>query len=327
MNDFKLLLKSQEISKNNHLSINDRYKNESLSIKRENYNQATTLIKRNKIIHNIDKIKSKYGFFTNSLNQKLTFHKIQMLKNKYLSNNINSNNNFNISNDEKFSINNNKINKNLFRSSSLQFVKENNIIFNNFYKTLKNKKSTNIYEIINKHKDILSQQRKMKEKLLISKNEKVINSNNDTNKSQKFGQKFKYLKNTREEYIIIDKKLKNLLKNDAFNKTKKREFNAIFPISKKINMLNELKKDIKNLSKKSFEDTSLTPKDTGPFFSAKKSDNFNNKSERKLNLFYEVFNEKNEYIDNENDIIKPILIKSLPKPKLDVPNYLNFYSN
>ena len=62
-----------------------------------------------KISLNIDKIKTKYGFLTNNLSQKLAYNKIQLLKSKYFksNNNINYNSNFNINNIDQFSINQN----------------------------------------------------------------------------------------------------------------------------------------------------------------------------------------------------------------------------
>lgn len=150
MNNLKLLIKKEEEnSKNNLLNDNNRYTKELFPIKEKKDIQTSTFISRNKISYNIDKIKSKYGIFTSDLNQKIDYNKIQILKNKYFSDKIN-NGEFSINNIDKFSINNKKKNKNrnLFRNSSLQFVKENNIIFKNFYKTFKNQKVNKLIKIM-----------------------------------------------------------------------------------------------------------------------------------------------------------------------------------
>ena len=354
MNSFRFY-KSKR-NKNNHKTknsfrSNDRYKKGTLQSKEIKKNLGSATTTQNRMSLNIDKLKTKYGFLSNNLSQKLAYNKIQMLKNKYFknnnsynynynyNNNINysSNSNFNINSIDQFSINlNDNLNnlnrspvrnldkkKNIFRNSSLKFVKENNIIFNNFYNTLINKKNNTLY----KHRNNNS--------ILIEKknNYKTIQEVNKTNiinniAKLKMNNKFKYLKNNREDFIILDKKLKELFKNDAFNKNKKKSFNTIFPISKKINMLSEVKKDIKNLNKKSFEDNLLSSKVSGSFLSNQSSNYLGIHSERKTNLFYELFDKKenDNLINNENVIIRPNLIKSLPKPKLEVPNYVNFCS-
>ena len=68
---------------------------EALQSKEINKNFGS--ISSNKTISlNIDKIKTKYGFLTNNLSQKLAYNKIQLLKSKYFksNNNINYNSYF-----------------------------------------------------------------------------------------------------------------------------------------------------------------------------------------------------------------------------------------
>ena len=323
------------------------------------------ILSKKKENHNIDNIKMKYGFLL-SLSPQFTQNKIQSLKNKYLNNNfhfnktnnyinnnnynfkkspliphivdnityehinrnINSNNNSNCNNNTFANNNNNKKNSeictkkrisknNFFRSTSLQFVKENNIIFNNVYNRVKNKKRNEV-----NNDDIINQRNKN----IINKKEcKTTNTNYN---SPKFGQSFKYLRNTREDFISVDKKLNDILKSEAFNKSRKKQY-IIFPISKKINMLSEVKKDIKKLNKKSFGSilNSKISNTGNSLYSSHYSDFPKNKSENNLNVFYELFNDEKEnsnLINYENEINKPILIKSLPRPKLNVPKYLKF---
>lgn len=345
MNNFNFFKKKEEKNNINTISDNNGYK-KLTSHEEKNTTLGSTIISKYKIKHNIEKIKEKYGFLTYNLSPQITHSKIQMLKNKYLNNNINfyknHNSNINrymINNVENMSINNNinsdnvmnKTHKkyNLFRNSSLQFVKENNIIFNNFYDTLTSKNRNKNNDINNTN--IILNDKNFNNNTLKkgSKNISINYNNHNVVYKPKLGQNFKYLKNTREQFIFMDKKLNNLLKSEIFNKCRNKNFNKVFPISKKINMLNEVKKDIKNLNKKNFEDTLLTPKAGESFSHNQHPGLYRNNSERTFNIFYELFDEEKEnsnITNNENEINKPILIKSLPKPKLNVPNYVNFYS-
>ena len=352
MNGFNIYKNKEE--KNNKTAIfnNNRYTKYCLLSQDQNKQKDSKI----KIVYNIDKIKMKYGFFSNKLN---TYSRIQMLKNKYLNiynsnNNTNNRNNrnnsniynnitfklnsyktanldnlsinkkskdniaySNINNNEKYSthyINKNSRNKNLFRNSSLQLVKVNNISFNDYFTQ---------YSKIKKDKLNENDKNKTFED---KKNINFNNSNHINNNNKKLSQKFKYLKNTRDEYIMIEKKFNEIINNDLFNKNKKKNFNVIFPISKKINMLNEVKNDIKKLNKKSFDNKLLTPKKDNSFYSTH-HDNMRNYSQKKDNFFDELFNDEKEdknFTNYDSKIVKPILIKSFPKPKLNVPNYINF---
>ena len=220
----------------------------------------------------------------------ITSEKIDKIKIKY-----SLNNNFNL-----HSRNNNK--KNMFRSTSLKLVKENNLKFNNLYSTLKNERKINFGD-----------NNKINNYIQPSKD--TINSNN--NNKSKFQYNFKYLKNTKEDFINVHNKLKDLWQNDAFNKKKKKFVNMVFPISKKIYLLNEIKKDIKNANKNSFGNMTITPKST-----ITSSSEYTNK-----NLFSELFSdEDNDAIMKKGGIKKPILIRNFTKPKLNLPKYRNLYN-
>ena len=330
MNKYDFIKQKKEKNNIKANKDNNRYTKINIMSKESKCQESPTIIlSKNKTDRNINKIKLKYGLLGNSSNPQIIYYKIQILKNKYLSNNnintlqfnqyktdytnkiplnkkslINSNSSYynNIAYNNKYNLSNKIIRKkNLFRNSSLQFSKENNIMLNNF--TFTNKIQKNIdYN-------------------------KIINNEN----KQKIGQNFKYLKNTRDDYRVLDKKLNEVLKNEIFNKTKEKKINlkGIYPISKKINMLSEIKKDIKNLAEKSFNDKLLTPKKDILSFSNKYSDFYQNSSEKKPHLFDELFsNENNLTSDKDNDkneIIKPILIKSISKPKFNFTKYANFF--
>ena len=302
----------QNITPNNE---NKRYHNNLLLFKDKYRTQSQLSIISSKDFdkEKIDKIKMKYNLSHNSINTQFVHRKIQFLKNKYLNNTPNIDNKFRINNTIRYSINNNSnnkiflhsrnnIQKNMFRSSSLQFVKENNFKFNNLYNTLKNGKK--IY---------LKEDNKTNNYLQITKG----SNNSSNNTKSKFEYNFKYLKNIKEDFINVHKKLKNLFQNDAFNKRKKSFTNMIFPISKKIYLLNELKKDIKNVDKNSFRNMSITQKST-----ITSTSEYTNK-----NLFSELFSDgDNDAINNIGEIRKPVLIRTFSKPKLNIPKYNNLYN-
>ena len=239
-------------------SENKRYHNNLLLFKNriKTQNQYPVFVPKDITSEKIDKIKIKYSLSQNSINTQFVHRKIQFLKNKYMTNTQSLDNKFKINNTIRYSINNNANNnlnlhsrnnnkKNMFRGTSLKLVKENNLKFNNLYNTLKNERKIN-----------LGENNKINDYIQPSKDSKNSNSNNKS----KFQYNFKYLKNIKEDFINVHNKLKDLWQNDAFNKKKKKIVNMVFPISKKIYLLNEIKKDIKNVNKNSFGNAGITPK-------------------------------------------------------------------
>ena len=108
------------------------------------------------------------------------------------------------------------------------------------------------------------------------------------------------------------------MKKDAFNKKKKKMINMIFPISKKLYLLNEIKRDIKNVNKNSFSN----------MFSQRSAMTTTSENNTNTNLFNELFtdSEQNNSSNSKHGIIKPNLIKTFSKPKLNVPKYTNLYN-
>ena len=296
-------------------SENKRYHNNLLLFKNriKTQNQYPVFVPKDITSEKIDKIKIKYSLSQNSINTQFVHRKIQFLKNKYMTNTQSLDNKFKINNTIRYSINNNVNNnfnlhsrnnnkKNMFRSTSLKLVKENNLKFNNLYNTLKNERKIN-----------LGENNKINDYFQPSKDSKNSNNNNKS----KFQYNFKYLKNIKEDFINVHNKLKDLWQNDAFNKKKKKIVNMVFPISKKIYLLNEIKKDIKNVNKNSFGNAGITPKST-----ITSSSEYTNK-----NLFSELFSdEDNDAIMKKGGIKKPILIRNFTKPKLNLPKYRNLYN-
>jgi hypothetical protein len=300
--------------KDNYISNNNqRYQNNLLLIKDKYRTQNSLFSSKHKTNEIIDKIKMKYGLLHNTLNTQVVNRKIQILKNKYMKGSQNLESKININNNIRYSTNNdinnklvlranNNNKKHMFRSTSLQFVKENNLNFNNLYNTLKNDRKISFKE---------------NNKLNNIDFEATKNENNKANNTKsKF--EFKYLKNIKEDFINIHNKFKNLFQNDVFNKKKKKLVNMIFPISKKLYLLSEMKKDIKIANKNSFRNMTISPKSTIS----------SNSEYTSKNIFSELFSENgdDETIIGQNGIKKPNLIRTFSKPKLNVPKYRNLYN-
>ena len=300
--------------KDNYISNdNQRYQNNLLLIKDKYRTQNSLFSSKHKTNEIIDKIKMKYGLLHNTINTKVVNRKMQILKNKYMKGSQNLESKININNNIRYSTNNdinnklvlranNNNKKHMFRSTSLQFVKENNLNFNNLYNTLKNDRKISFKE---------------NNKLNNIDFEATKNENNKTNNTKsKF--EFKYLKNIKEDFINIHNKFKNLFQNDVFNKKKKKLVNMIFPISKKLYLLSEMKKDIKIANKNSFRNMTISPKSTIS----------SNSEYTSKNIFSELFSENgdDETIIGQNGIKKPNLIRTFSKPKLNVPKYRNLYN-
>jgi hypothetical protein len=300
--------------KDNYISYNNqRYQNNLLLIKDKYRTQNSLFSSKHKTNEIIDKIKMKYGLLHNTINTQVVNRKMQILKNKYIKGSQNLESKININNNIRYSTNNdinnklvlranNNNKKHMFRSTSLQFVKENNLNFNNLYNTLKNDRKISFKE---------------NNKLNNIDFEATKNENNKANNTKsKF--EFKYLKNIKEDFINIHNKFKNLFQNDVFNKKKKKLVNMIFPISKKLYLLSEMKKDIKIANKNSFRNMTISPKSTIS----------SNSEYTSKNIFSELFSENgdDETIIGQNGIKKPNLIRTFSKPKLNVPKYRNLYN-
>lgn len=300
--------------KDNYISNNNqRYQNNLLLIKDKYRTQNSLFSSKHKTNEIIDKIKMKYGLLNNTINTQVVNRKMQILKNKYIKGSQNLESKININNNIRYSTNNdinnklvlranNNNKKHMFRSTSLQFVKENNLNFNNLYNTLKNDRKISFKE---------------NNKLNNIDFEATKNENNKANNTKsKF--EFKYLKNIKEDFINIHNKFKNLFQNDVFNKKKKKLVNMIFPISKKLYLLSEMKKDIKIANKNSFRNMTISPKSTIS----------SNSEYTSKNIFSELFSENgdDETIIGQNGIKKPNLIRTFSKPKLNVPKYPNLYN-
>ena len=306
-------LKSNEFYNNNiqHKNI--------IFFKDKNKSQNSLFSSLNTKKEKINNVKFKYSIFNNiSNNTQLVHRKPQLLKNKFMKNHLNVENKLKINNIIRYSINNNKDNKNKFYSSNqikknmflnttLKLVKENSFKFNNLYNAIKNEKK--------EKKLFFSQTNNKVNDDLLFKNESSNNVYKTNNKNE---YNFKYLKNIKEDFINVHKKLKEFLQNDSFNKKKKVKFNTIFPISKKIYLLTKMKKDIQNVNKYSFTNSEFSPKSTISVIS----------EPIRRTMLGNLFNGSNKNIitNSEGGIRKPNLIRSFSKPKLNVPKFRNLFN-
>ena len=282
--------------------------------KNKSQNSLFTPLKTKK--EKVNNLKFKYSIMNNNNNQ-LIHRKAQMLKNKFMKNHLNVENKIN--NVIRYNINNNKdnnnkfysrseIKKNMFIKTSLKFVKENSFKFNNLHNAIKNDKK--------EKKLFFSQSNNKLNDDLLFKNEST-NDNYKTNNKNEYN--FKYLKNIKEDFINVHKNIKEFLENDSFKKKKKVQFNSIFPISKKIYLLTKMKKDIQNINKYSFTNSTFSPKSTISVIFQQPI---------KPTMLGNLFNESNKNIitNSEGGIRKPNLLRSFSKPKLNVPKFRNLFT-
>ena len=293
MKNFNIVKRIKETSRLNPNILNKRY-NES-NIYKQQKQENKNKISEDNISTKMNLIKTKYELKKNQ-NDEFVLSKIQTLKDKYLNNNsksknfrISSTNAIILNKKNPFSIQQNYKNKrkiNLYRTSSLKLVKESSI---NFRSKNKNNSGNECY-------------------FNNSLNNQIINKDN-------LYQKFKYLNNSREQYVSIQNKIKEISIFEKLNKNPKYTLKCVFPLAKKIKSLSEVKKDIKFLNK--------GKKDIPIEYKTMNKDDKKNKK----NLFNELFVEEDNILfnKNENNIMKPVLIRSLSRPKLDVPHYKYLY--
>lgn len=259
----------------------------------------------------IEKIKLKYGF-SNSVNKIETSLKIKRLKQKYFNNNINR---YSINPIDKISYiaNSNEIKNNFQKTYSsnwdhnLKLTKENEIYLS-FPKTIKN------YSKIDKQYKI--KRGFSEDKILINNcdNENFLVKNNRNNSPYN-----QYIKNAKEEFNIIDKKINEILENEK----------SEYPISKRINILNGIRKDINQINKNSFDnDNNNSQMSYNSYFTL--GFKYIKPKVKGESIFGEVFNSNNNrenniyFNDYEDEVSKPVLLKTMPKPKFKIINFKTF---
>ena len=305
--------------------------NEKLLSKQERKTNLNLLLSsRPGLKEDIYKIKLKYGYAQNIHDQQNIHHQISQLKNKYLKNNADK---YKINNVNVISYVNNDKKKLLNRSESYQ-SNNNNKIKGHSVDSIKNKNNTSsFYNNINIEKE------KEKISLFLSTERLMNNINNNSfiNDNQNIKEKKEsdyenYVKNTRNDFYLVDKKVNEILQGERLSPEKKIKFNNIYPISQRINMLNSVKNEIRVVNK-NFENTinnSSLSQASGSYTTI--GFKYINPKFKRTSIYRDIFESKNDdygsfysnEISKDNEIEKPILIRGLSKPKLNVMRFSKF---
>ena len=261
---------------------------------------------------NIDYIKQKYGYY-NLTSAKSAIDKINQIKLKYIKDY--SNNNLKVDS-QSITIENKGRNRPLslmFNNNwdkNLQFEKQDSI----FYKTSSPNK---LNFDNNKYFDT------EKIRHLSNINNEFTNEDNKNNDSNLFSNK--------EDNINMSKKLNNINFDfeESWNEQKLNEFKNIFPISTRIKMLKQIKKNIDKYTK---EDNQSALRNSS-LNSSTNSYTYLDFSKikphiNKQSIYDEVFTTReNSSYRNNNAITTPSLIKSHSKPKRNFLSYDAFMTN
>ena len=311
--------------------INDQL----LSKKTRNSSLNNLLSTRPQIKENINKIKMKYGIDEEGLNQQNLHHQIFLLKNKYIKHNsnkykIDSVNNVNIISNNKNKIHKKELYKNLKKkthSVDLDFEKMKNNSFRdcNFNNMAASEKEKMDFSLSSN--ELMNNNSKM--------NLNLNNENYDIDKKGKNNNYQNYLKNKRNEYNKIDQKIREILEDEYLSPEKIKKFTNIFPISKRINILSDIKKEIKSINNNTdnylndFNNSYLSQLSCGTYTTV--GFNIIKPKIKRQSLYDNIFNKNNNLISKfsyyeiskNNELEKPVLIKHLNKPKNNT--FSNFF--
>ena len=322
----------QKFNENNKgiMSSNDRYNNKNLILintSNSNSSAFSNIVK-------IENLKKKYNRMNlqQKLNLKNTYNKILNLKKKYNSNDnlkkINTepsnkenvmklNNNFLIQTTDKLSL----INKSLDKKSMTKlYLNTDNIQLDNCltiseYNRLEKSHEIN-YQIKSK---TVNKMNKLNLKMLKNYSEQ----NNKTIREEllKFGKNIKQYLNEN----ALDEHNENKQDNDntIINKHKSK---SVRPIKERINILASVKNRIKKINKDLFKENE---KNENPNISIDSQIDINFKHIKPLimkeNSIEDYFKEEQKNNTFKDKLLKPVLIRSLPRPKLNIPKYPSFF--
>ena len=323
----------------NNMSINDRYHRKNfILINSSNSNTISAF----STIRKIEDLKRKYNNmnFNQKLNLRNTFKKILNLKKKYNSmdnnfkkktidtepnydNKLKSKDIFLIQNTGQLSL----INKNLYKNSNSNIYSHtdsgiNDVLSISEKNALKKTNEIN-YQVKSKKNNIIRNK--------ISKlNIKMLKHNTERNN-----------KTIREELLKFGKNIQTFLNENNSNdnakqaedddyfidKTKSRT-KSVCPIKERINKLTTVKNKIKKINKDFFKENEKNNNsnisiDSQAAFDFKHIKPIIMKENSIEDYFKEELKDKNV---NEN-LSKPILIRHLPRPKLNIPKYPSFFHN
>ena len=323
----------------NNMSINDRYHRKNfILINNSNSNTISTF----STLRKIEDLKRKYNYmnFNQKMNLRNTFKKILNLKKKY--NSIDNNFNKKIIDTEP-NYENNLKSKDIYR---IQNTGQLSLINPNLYKN----SNSNIYP----HTDSgindmlsISEKNALKKSNEINYQVKPKKYNANRNKISKLN--IKMLKNNsernnktiREELLKFGKSIENFLNenNSTYNtkqveddnyfidKTKPRT-KSLCPIKERINKLTSVKKKINKINKDFFKENEKNNISNISFDSQAALDFKHIKPKiMKENSIEEYFKEELKDKNIKEHLSKPVLIRSLPRPKLNIPKYPSFFYN
>ena len=285
---------------------------------------------RPEIKENINKIKFKYGIIQNVMDQQKVQFKISQLKKKYLEKSADK---YKINSVNMISYINNNKKKNNYNNESFQNNNNNKIKGHSIdLERIKNSNSSFYNNNNNNEKEKISLG--LSSEQLMNINNSLINENQNI-KQRKENDYENYIKSTRNDFYLIDKKVNEILKNERISSGKRTKFNNIYPISQRINMLNNVKNEIKIINRN--YDNNINNSSVSQFSNSFTTLGFKyiNPKFKKSSIYSDIFTNKiDEYgsfvfneISKENELDKPVLIRGLSKPKLNIKRFSKFCEN
>ena len=177
---------------------------------------------------------------------------------------------------------------------------------------------------------------------MINLNLKILKNNSEQNKSMTnkifllFILKEEYNNKTiREEFLKFGKSIKKILDENDINENNKNELDenhnqrtkSVCPIKKRINILSSVKNQIKKINKDLFKENE---KNNNTNISVDSQSDLEFKHIKPM-IMNENYIKENYFKEEQKDkyandsLLKPILIRSLPRPKLNIPKYPTFF--
>lgn len=338
MNDKILFQKI--INRNNHInmSLNDRYKKRNLILINSRNSTNSNTLSTYSTLKKIEDLKRKYNHmnFQQKMNLKNNYINIIKLKKKYFSKDKEkeNNNNINLITREENSARNNKsltkfsiqstdklslINKTFDKNSNFNTYLNtvDNEIMNNFDKNILRKSNEINYQVKSKINNLNKNK-------MINLNLKILKNNSEQNN-----------KTIREEFLKFGKSIKKILDENDINENNKNELDenhnqrtkSVCPIKKRINILSSVKNQIKKINKDLFKENE---KNNNTNISVDSQSDLEFKHIKPM-IMNENYIKENYFKEEQKDkyandsLLKPILIRSLPRPKLNIPKYPTFF--
>ena len=321
---------------NNISTINHNHQNYRTNIINSRTISISEAIKKMEIL----KKKNNQLNLQKIINSKIEFNKMLNLKKQYLKQ-------MNIRSKTEHTLNPNKDSNKFNDNSSSLYKIENTDKISMIHKS-RNKNINLLIQTINNFDETIYISKKQKIKLQKSNEIKYqINSEikekdkeKDSDKKNRNNFTIKTYKNQseinnkslRNEFLNLDKRINEILKNDIDKNSNDdsqdlinddKRFNSIQSIKQKICLLNDVKKEIKKMNKDSFEENEKTQNSS---FDSQINLGFKHiKPVIKKEKFFEDYLKEDQPKKEKDTISKPILIRSLRRPKLNVPNFPSFF--